>query len=191
MTAGPPAGPESSKAISSVSVVAIGIGSHEARFAPRPRTRPSKRRQIVRLGATRAPRGAVQAPGSGRSRRLPALARRALRGRGRRAPPPRRRRRGADRGRRAGRPARAGDPRALPDPGNDLRVGASIGVALYGAGGAGAAVLLPPPRTAPFTARRPPGPPYRFSAGGMDAEVRARVALVSDLRAGLDAGQLF
>src|ERR1019366_4784484 len=142
MTAGPPAGPESSKAISSVSVVAIGIGSHEARFAPRPRTRPSKRRQIVRLGATRAPRGAVQAPGSGRSRRLPALARPVLRVTRRRVRRPRRRRHRADRARRAGRPARAGDPRALPDPGNDLRVGASIGVALYGADVASAEMLL-------------------------------------------------
>src|ERR1019366_9047727 len=135
MTAGPPAGPESSKAISSVSVVAIGIGSHEARFAPRPRTRPSKRRQIVRLGATRAPRGAVQAPGGALAGGVGGV-------RGRRVPRPRPRRPGADRGRRAGRPARAGDPRALPDPGNDLRVGASIGVALYGADVASAEMLL-------------------------------------------------
>jgi diguanylate cyclase (GGDEF)-like protein/PAS domain S-box-containing protein len=85
--------------------------------------------------------------------------------------------------------------RALGEPfpilGNDLRIGASIGVALYGPDVASAEMLLSQADLALYRAKSDGRGTYRFFAEGMDGEVRARVALVSDLREALDTEQLF
>lgn len=75
--------------------------------------------------------------------------------------------------------------------GNDIRVGVSIGMAMCGPGVEGAEVLMSQADLALYRAKADGRGTYRFFAEGMDVEVRARVALVSDLREGLDADQLF
>jgi diguanylate cyclase (GGDEF)-like protein/PAS domain S-box-containing protein len=84
---------------------------------------------------------------------------------------------------------------ALREPfailGNDLRIGASIGVALHGADVESAEMLLSQADLALYRAKSDGRGTYRFYADGMDEEVRARIALVSDLRQALDTDQLF
>jgi diguanylate cyclase (GGDEF)-like protein len=75
--------------------------------------------------------------------------------------------------------------------GNDIRISASVGIALYGVEITAAETLLSQADLALYRAKSDGRGTYRFFAGGMDAEVRARVALVSDMREGLDADQMF
>jgi diguanylate cyclase (GGDEF)-like protein/PAS domain S-box-containing protein len=79
----------------------------------------------------------------------------------------------------------------FPILGNDLRIGASIGVALHGADVESAEMLLSQADLALYRAKSDGRGTYRFFAEGMDDEVRTRVALVSDLRQALDTDQLF
>ena len=79
----------------------------------------------------------------------------------------------------------------FPILGNELRIGASIGVALHGPDVSGAEMLLSQADLALYRAKSDGRGTYRFFAEGMDGEVRARVALVSDLRQALDTEQLF
>jgi len=77
---------------------------------------------------------------------------------------------------------------ALREPfsvlGNDLRIGASIGIALHDRRVDGPETLLSQAHLALYGARADGRGTYRFFAEGMDEEVRARVALVTDRRAG-------
>jgi diguanylate cyclase (GGDEF)-like protein/PAS domain S-box-containing protein len=75
--------------------------------------------------------------------------------------------------------------------GNDIRIGSSIGVALSGPEITSAEMLLSQADLALYGAKSDGRGTYRFFVGGMDAEVRARVALVSDMREGLDSEQMF
>jgi diguanylate cyclase (GGDEF)-like protein len=75
--------------------------------------------------------------------------------------------------------------------GNDVRIGVSIGIALYGAQLDGPEALLSHADLALYRAKADGRGTYRFFAEGMDEEVRARVALVSDLRDAIEAEQMF
>jgi predicted signal transduction protein with EAL and GGDEF domain len=79
----------------------------------------------------------------------------------------------------------------FPILGNEIRIGVSIGMTLHGPDVTDAEVLLSQADLALYRAKADGRGTYRFFAAGMDAEVRARVELVSDLRAGLEADQLF
>jgi diguanylate cyclase (GGDEF)-like protein len=75
--------------------------------------------------------------------------------------------------------------------GNDVRIGVSIGIALHGPQLDGPEALLSHADLALYRAKADGRGTYRFYAEGMDQEVRARVALVSDLRDGIEGEQMF
>ncbi len=84
---------------------------------------------------------------------------------------------------------------ALREPfailGNEVRIGVSIGIALHGPEIDNPEILLSHADLALYRAKADGRGTYRFFAAGMDEEVRARVALVSDLRQGIEAEQMF
>jgi diguanylate cyclase (GGDEF)-like protein/PAS domain S-box-containing protein len=75
--------------------------------------------------------------------------------------------------------------------GNQIQSGVSIGIATYEPDAAGAEALLAHADVALYRAKSEGRHTYRFFTGAMDAEVRKRVALTSELHAGIAAGQLF
>jgi diguanylate cyclase (GGDEF)-like protein/PAS domain S-box-containing protein len=79
----------------------------------------------------------------------------------------------------------------FPILGNEIRIGASIGIALHGPRVDGPEMLLSQSDLALYRAKADGRGTYRFFAEGMDADVRARVALVSELRAAIEAEQMF
>ncbi len=85
--------------------------------------------------------------------------------------------------------------KALAEPfsidGNDIRSGASIGIDVYGPGSAKAETLLSHADVALYRAKAEGRNDYRFFTDVMDREVRTRVALGTELRTAVAAGQLF
>jgi diguanylate cyclase (GGDEF)-like protein/PAS domain S-box-containing protein len=75
--------------------------------------------------------------------------------------------------------------------GNQIQSGVSIGIATYEPDVPGAEALLAHADVALYRAKSEGRHTYRFFTGAMDAEVRKRVALTSELQAGIAAGQLF
>ena len=75
--------------------------------------------------------------------------------------------------------------------GNQIQSGVSIGIATYEPDTAEAEALLAHADVALYRAKSEGRHTYRFFTGAMDAEVRKRVALTSELQAGIAAGQLF
>jgi len=75
--------------------------------------------------------------------------------------------------------------------GNDVRIGVSIGITVHRAPSDGPEELLSRTDLALYRAKADGRGTYRFFAEGMDAEVRTRMALANDLRAGLDADEIF
>ena len=75
--------------------------------------------------------------------------------------------------------------------GNQIQSGVSIGVATYEPDAPEAETLLAHADVALYRAKSEGRHTYRFFTGAMDAEVRRRVALTSELQAGIEAGQLF
>jgi diguanylate cyclase (GGDEF)-like protein len=82
-----------------------------------------------------------------------------------------------------------GEPFALD--GNDVRTGASIGIAVYEPDVKDGEQLLAHADVALYRAKAEGRGTYRFFTESMDDEVRERVALGADLRVALTAGQLF
>jgi diguanylate cyclase (GGDEF)-like protein/PAS domain S-box-containing protein len=75
--------------------------------------------------------------------------------------------------------------------GNQIQSGVSIGIATYEPDAPGAEALLGHADVALYRAKSEGRHTYRFFTDAMDAEVRKRVALTSELQAGIAAGQLF
>ena len=75
--------------------------------------------------------------------------------------------------------------------GNEIRSGASIGIAVYGADSPDAEPLLSNADVALYRAKSEGRGTYRFFTDAMDAEVRSRVSLGNDLRAAIGTPQLF
>jgi diguanylate cyclase (GGDEF)-like protein len=75
--------------------------------------------------------------------------------------------------------------------GNQIQSGVSIGIATYEPDVPEAETLLAHADVALYRAKSEGRHTYRFFTGAMDAEVRKRVALTSELQAGIAAGQLF
>ena len=75
--------------------------------------------------------------------------------------------------------------------GNQIQSGVSIGIATYEPDDPGAEALLAHADVALYRAKSEGRHTYRFFTSAMDAEVRKRVALTSELQAGIAAGQLF
>ena len=75
--------------------------------------------------------------------------------------------------------------------GSDIHIGASIGIAVYGAEGADAETLLSHADVALYRAKSEGRGGYRFFTDAMDAEVQTRVTLGAELRVAIDEGQLF
>ena len=75
--------------------------------------------------------------------------------------------------------------------GNQIHSGVSIGIAPYEPDDANAEALLAHADVALYRAKSEGRHTYRFFTDAMDAEVRKRVALTSELQAGIAAGQLF
>ncbi len=75
--------------------------------------------------------------------------------------------------------------------GNQIQSGVSIGVAIYEPDAADAETLLAHADVALYRAKLEGRHTYRFFTEAMDTEVRKRVALTSELQAGIAAGQLF
>jgi diguanylate cyclase (GGDEF)-like protein/PAS domain S-box-containing protein len=75
--------------------------------------------------------------------------------------------------------------------GNDIHVGASIGVAVYGESAFDAETLLSYADIALYRAKSEGGETYRFFSDAMNEEVRSRVTLTNELRLAVPAGQLF
>jgi diguanylate cyclase (GGDEF)-like protein/PAS domain S-box-containing protein len=75
--------------------------------------------------------------------------------------------------------------------GNEIRIGASIGIALYGADSPDAETLLSRADVALYRAKADGRGAYRFFTDSMDAEVRDRVRLGVELRDALAFHQLF
>jgi diguanylate cyclase (GGDEF)-like protein/PAS domain S-box-containing protein len=75
--------------------------------------------------------------------------------------------------------------------GNQIQSGGSIGIATYEPDAADAETLLAHADVALYRAKSEGRHTYRFFTAAMDAEVRNRVTLTSELRAGIAAGQLF
>ena len=74
---------------------------------------------------------------------------------------------------------------------NQIQSGVSIGIATYEADDSDAEELLAHADVALYRAKSEGRHTYRFFTAAMDAEVRKRVALTSELQAGIAAGQLF
>jgi diguanylate cyclase (GGDEF)-like protein/PAS domain S-box-containing protein len=75
--------------------------------------------------------------------------------------------------------------------GNQIQSGVSIGIATYEPDVSGAEALLAHADVALYRAKSEGRHTYRFFTDAMDAEVRKRVALTSELHAGIAAGELF
>jgi len=75
--------------------------------------------------------------------------------------------------------------------GNEIHIGVSIGVAIYGADASDAETLLSHADIALYRAKAEGRQTYRFFSDAMDKEVRSRVALTDELRSAISAGQLF
>jgi diguanylate cyclase (GGDEF)-like protein/PAS domain S-box-containing protein len=75
--------------------------------------------------------------------------------------------------------------------GNQIQSGASIGIATYEPDDPEPEALLAHADVALYRAKSEGRHTYRFFTSAMDAEVRKRVALTSELHAGIAAGQLF
>ena len=75
--------------------------------------------------------------------------------------------------------------------GNQIQSGVSIGIATYEPDDSDAEALLAHADVALYRAKSEGRHTYRFFTAAMDAEVRKRVALTSELQAGIAAGQLF
>ncbi|MCW5774337.1 MAG: EAL domain-containing protein, partial [Rhodospirillaceae bacterium] len=80
-------------------------------------------------------------------------------------------------------------PAAVED--NEIRIGTSIGIAVYGPDSPDAEVLLSHADVALYRAKWEGRGIYRFFTDAMDAAVRHRVSLDADLRAALAAQQFF
>jgi diguanylate cyclase (GGDEF)-like protein/PAS domain S-box-containing protein len=85
--------------------------------------------------------------------------------------------------------------KALNEPfkiqGNEIRSGASIGIAVYGPDSSRAEILLSHADVALYRAKSEGRGTYRFFTDAMDVEMHTRVTLGSDLRDGMESGQLF
>lgn len=75
--------------------------------------------------------------------------------------------------------------------GNDVRSGASFGIAVYGPDAEDAETLLSRADVALYRAKSEGRGTYRFFTEAMDTEVRTRVALGNELRDAIGTGQLF
>jgi diguanylate cyclase (GGDEF)-like protein/PAS domain S-box-containing protein len=75
--------------------------------------------------------------------------------------------------------------------GNDICSGASIGVSVFGADEPNAETMLTRADLALYRAKSDGAGDYRFFTDAMDADVRARVTLVAELREAIPSGQLF
>jgi diguanylate cyclase (GGDEF)-like protein len=75
--------------------------------------------------------------------------------------------------------------------GNQIQSGGSIGIATYEPDAPDAEALLAHADVALYRAKSEGRHTYRFFTAAMDAEVRNRVTLTAELRAGIAAGQLF
>ena len=75
--------------------------------------------------------------------------------------------------------------------GNEIRSGASVGIALYWPDSPGAETLLSRADVALYQAKSEGRGTYRFFTDAMDVEVRTRVTLGVELRGAMAAGQLF
>lgn len=75
--------------------------------------------------------------------------------------------------------------------GNEIRSGTSVGISVHGPDWPEAELLLAHADVALYRAKSEGGGTYRFFTDSMDAEVRKRVKLDADLRAAIDADQLF
>jgi diguanylate cyclase (GGDEF)-like protein/PAS domain S-box-containing protein len=75
--------------------------------------------------------------------------------------------------------------------GNDIRIGTSIGVGLYGAGVPGVEAMMSHVDVALYRAKSEGRGTYRFFTEAMDEETRARVKLIAELREAIAAEQLF
>ena len=74
--------------------------------------------------------------------------------------------------------------------GNEIRSGASVGIAVYGLESPSAEALLSHADVALYRAKAEGRGTYRFFTDAMDAEVRTRVTLGAELRDAMPAGQL-
>jgi len=74
--------------------------------------------------------------------------------------------------------------------GNQIRIGASIGIAVYSTDLSDAETLLSSADVALYRAKSEGRGTYRYFTDAMDADVRRRVAFSADLREAIDAGQL-
>jgi diguanylate cyclase (GGDEF)-like protein/PAS domain S-box-containing protein len=85
--------------------------------------------------------------------------------------------------------------KALGDPfsiqGNDIRIGTSIGIAVYGLDAPDAETLLSHADVALYRAKAEGRGAYRFFTDAMDTEIRARVTLLAELRDAIGSEQLF
>jgi diguanylate cyclase (GGDEF)-like protein/PAS domain S-box-containing protein len=75
--------------------------------------------------------------------------------------------------------------------GNDVRIGTSIGIALYAREAADIELLMSHADVALYRAKAEGRGTYRFFTEAMDAQTRARVTLIAELREAIGAGQLF
>jgi diguanylate cyclase (GGDEF)-like protein len=75
--------------------------------------------------------------------------------------------------------------------GNEIRCGASVGIAIYGPETSNAETLLSFADLALYRAKSDGRGTYRFFTGAMDDEVRTRVMLGAELRTAIESGQLF
>jgi predicted signal transduction protein with EAL and GGDEF domain len=75
--------------------------------------------------------------------------------------------------------------------GNDIRSGATVGIAVYGTDSKDAESMLSHADVALYRAKSERRGTYRFFTDAMDTEVRARVNLTAELRQGIASDQLF
>jgi diguanylate cyclase (GGDEF)-like protein/PAS domain S-box-containing protein len=75
--------------------------------------------------------------------------------------------------------------------GNEVRSGASIGIAIYGPDATDAETLLARADVALYRAKAEGRGTYRFFTDAMDAEVRTRVSLGNDLRTAIGSKEIF
>lgn len=75
--------------------------------------------------------------------------------------------------------------------GNEIRSGASIGIAVYGADSPDSEALLSHADVALYRAKAEGRGTFRYFTDAMDAEVRTRVRVTAELREAITSGQLF
>ncbi len=75
--------------------------------------------------------------------------------------------------------------------GNEIRIGASFGIAVYGPDNRDPEAILSHADLALYRAKSEGRRTYRFFTDAMDVEVHSRVALGADLRKALERGELF